>query len=244
MGFDCLKSIITFTAVGAGESATLPHRLSHYGTALKPDRVTPDLAVFSIDPDTVTDTEVTVTNNGNSELDCRVLCEAWHPVERVFGTSENEDGSFADHLTPQPFVGNVVDPSADPPIIAGVTKEISLNVAVPLVSVDIIDTHDGSWSCKLFYAVEVTDGTDVQIRAGESNALVAYKAPATYNTAHAEDDNDAKTAGSINVAIGWSTAGGPTNIRLTATVTSTLVPTRVTLHYFILYATHDSFSYV
>jgi hypothetical protein len=101
---DTLKSIVAFTNVAGGASATLPHSLSIYGTPYTPDRVTPSSTIFEIVG--ATTTTVTVRNTGQATASCNVLCEIWHPIDRQFGALP-DDGWLPQHLTPQPFVSNV-----------------------------------------------------------------------------------------------------------------------------------------
>ena len=225
----------------ANGSATLPHGLNVYSVPLKPDQVTPEFQVFEVDNALTDETNLTVTNTGIVPLDCKFLCEAWHPVERQLGSDSPDDGSFTERLQAPPFVGNQPDPSVSPPIFNGVDKELTNGVAAALIYVDFSAVPDQTFSAKIFYAVECTDGTDSQIVSGECNALVAFKPPATFNTAHAENDNNAKTQGNLTVSIDWLIAGNIATLRVTAT--STLVPTELHIHYFVLYATHAAFVY-
>lgn len=105
---DTLKSVVSFTGVASGATATAAHGITVYGTAYVPDRTTPTLGTFQIvSADAV---NVTVRNTGPSTADCSVLCELWHPVDRQFGTPPG-DGSLSAHLTPRPFVSNQTIPS-------------------------------------------------------------------------------------------------------------------------------------
>jgi hypothetical protein len=91
-----LKNIITFTAVGAGSQATLPHGLNVDGQGTIPDKIEFDNGEFSYVSADATD--VTVQNDGAAPASVNVLCEHWHTFERVFGATS------VTALTPQPFV--------------------------------------------------------------------------------------------------------------------------------------------
>lgn len=99
---DTLYSIITFTAVPLGGTQTVAHNLICNGTHLKPDLVLlqfPDSFEFV----SATTTDLTIRNTSSSTGNTTALCQSIHPIERSFGQSP-DDGSFALHLTPQPFV--------------------------------------------------------------------------------------------------------------------------------------------
>lgn len=99
---DTLYSVITFTAVPLGGTQTVAHTLICNGTHLKPDLVLlqfPDAFEF-VSADT---TNLTIRNTSSSVGDCTALCQVIHPVMRSFGQSP-DDGTFGQHLTPQPFV--------------------------------------------------------------------------------------------------------------------------------------------
>lgn len=98
---DTLKNVVSFAAVAVGAQVTMAHGLASAGVALKPDEV--KLGSTSFEYVSSTATTVTVKNNGLAAASCDVLCEAWHPIERQFGTLP-DDGSFHEHLTPQPFI--------------------------------------------------------------------------------------------------------------------------------------------
>ncbi|MGC2775549.1 MAG: hypothetical protein WA418_07905, partial [Bradyrhizobium sp.] len=96
-----LKSATSFTGVAIGDTATLPHHLVISGTKLKPDSIRMQFGSFEfVSADT---TNITILNVSNTAGACVVLAEAWHPIERVFGMIP-DDGTFGQHLTPQPFV--------------------------------------------------------------------------------------------------------------------------------------------
>lgn len=102
---------------------------------------------------------------------------------------------------------------------------------------------DNSWASKLFFAVEATDGTEVQIRSGDCNANIAFKAPATYATSQAVTATGAATNGTVNVVFTWAEIGTVATLSVTATST-VITPTETHIDYFILYATHQAFTYV
>ena len=90
-----LKSIVTFTNVGAGGFSQQPHGLNVAGVGVIPDELKLSDSTFSVTAD---DTNITVTNNGPSMASVSVLAEHWHTLERVFGSSSVKN------LSPQPFV--------------------------------------------------------------------------------------------------------------------------------------------
>lgn len=113
---DTLKTIVSFTGVAIGGTATLAHGLSVNGQALKPDHVELQFPI-GFELVSATTTDLTIRNVGNAGGSCRVLVEAWHPVERSFGTSP-DDGSFQLHLTPQPFAADAAgDTGAATPVV-------------------------------------------------------------------------------------------------------------------------------
>jgi hypothetical protein len=96
-----LKSQLTYT-LAAGASLALPHNLSLNGTGAEPDFI----SIENPDFDYVSSTTTTVTmiNNGLVLASCRILCELWHTIERVFG-----DGTPA--LPAGPFISRGVNMS-------------------------------------------------------------------------------------------------------------------------------------
>lgn len=134
-----------------------------------------------------------------------------------------------------------------PPLVPGITKELVNGALTPLFQIDVSKTThpgelpDNSFGCKLFFAVECTDRTEVQIREGDVNAAVAFKAPATFNTAQAVSATNALTAGTLTVTFSWTTVG--TIATLNVTATSSLTPTDFEIHYFLSHATHDVVTY-
>jgi hypothetical protein len=99
---DTLYSILNFTAVPLGGTQTLAHNLVCNALPLKPDIV---LLQFQNEFEFVgaTTTNLTIRNTGSATGNCQAMCHAIHPVERSFGQSP-DDGTFAQHMTPQPFV--------------------------------------------------------------------------------------------------------------------------------------------
>jgi len=143
-------------------------------------------------------------------------------------------------------------PTSGPTIITGLRKSLVPATPTPILQVDITQTlippdpvPDNSWFGELHFAVEDIDevGGDVQIRGGSANVAVAFKAPATWNTAQAQNATNAGTAGVVNVAFTWTTAGNIATLNVTATPT-VIVPTRLEITYFLLYASHPAFTYL
>jgi hypothetical protein len=91
-----LKSMATFTALGAGASASRAHGLNINGVSKIPDELKVDNPDFTVSADA---TNVTATNNGLAAANCNVLCEYWHTFDRAFGSSATTQ------LVPAPFVG-------------------------------------------------------------------------------------------------------------------------------------------
>lgn len=110
---DILKSIVAFTDIAGGASATKPHHLNILGGRDEtPDHLEVNNGAFSVTGDATT---VTVTNNGNVADSVDVLCEMWHSIVRAFGT---EDSSSSQSLSVRPFV-----PAAGSP--QGLTERFS-----------------------------------------------------------------------------------------------------------------------
>lgn len=134
------------------------------------------------------------------------------------------------------------------PVIPGVVKSLINNTTVSLISVDMTKTipsykitPDNSFGCKMFFAVECTDGSDVQIREGDVNAAVAFKSP-TFTTAQAVSQTGAITGGTLTATFSWATASNIATLQVNAA--SSLTPTDLQIHYFIMHATHPAFQYV
>lgn len=130
------------------------------------------------------------------------------------------------------------------PITPGKVKPLASGVPLPLLQIDVAQTFspppagpDYSFGCKLFFIVECTDGTDVQIREGDCNAAVAYNVvTATFATAQAVNASNAITGGTLTLAFTWSFAG--TVATLSVTVTTSLAVTNFKIHYLVLLASH------
>lgn len=90
-----LKSQLSYLAVPAGGQATLPHNIKLNGTDIQPDHI--DIENPDFDYVSSTTTTVTMVNNSLVAASCRILCELWHTIERVFG-----DGS--QNLPNKPFI--------------------------------------------------------------------------------------------------------------------------------------------
>src|SRR5574342_756024 len=115
-------------------------------------------------------------------------------------------------------------------------KPLVNGVPTDLLVVDLSLTPNNAFSSKLFFAVECTDGADVQIREGDVNPAVALKLPATFATAQAVNASNAITGGTLATTFAWATAGSIATLSVTAT--SSLVPTALRIFYFVLYASH------
>lgn len=100
---DALKVYVNFVAVSAGGTQTLPHHLNVAGKPVAPDKVDLQfpLTFAFVSSDAL---NITVRNISDGVGNCRALLQAWHPVERSFGLGLPDDGTFKQHLTPQPFV--------------------------------------------------------------------------------------------------------------------------------------------
>lgn len=128
------------------------------------------------------------------------------------------------------------------PVVPAAIKDLTNNVATALFQVDLSQTipiydtrRDNSFGAKMFFAVECTDGTDVQIREGDVN-LAAVMKGATITTAQAVNATNAVTGGTLTVTFSWSTSGSIATLQVTPS--STLTPTELEIHYFLLHATH------
>lgn len=99
---DKLYSVVNFTGIAIGATAALPHGLTVGGVG----PVVPDWVLLqfsqSFELVSATTTTLTIRNTDNASGDCLALCHAIHPVERSFGLTP-DDGTFSQHLTPQPF---------------------------------------------------------------------------------------------------------------------------------------------
>jgi len=109
---DTIKNCLTFTGIGIGATGTLPHHLVMNGHPLAPDAV---WIQFLQDFEWVSSntTTLTIRNLSSVSGNCICLVEAWHPIERSFGLVP-DDGTFSEHLTPQPFVFGPIPPAPPP----------------------------------------------------------------------------------------------------------------------------------
>jgi hypothetical protein len=114
---DTIKNCLSFAGVPIGSTATLPHHLVMNGHPLAPDAV---WIQFLQDFEWVSSNTATLTIRNLSSVsgNCICLVEAWHPIERSFGLIP-DDGTFSEHLTPQPFVFEPIP--TPPPPTPGVT---------------------------------------------------------------------------------------------------------------------------
>ena len=133
------------------------------------------------------------------------------------------------------------------PIVPGTVKTLTNGVATSLFQVDLSQTFnlpsttpDFSFACKLFYAVECTDGSDVQVRQGDVNAAAVLKG-ATITTSQAQNNTAALSGGTLATSFTWLTSGTIATLQITAT--SSLTPTSMFIHYFLLHATHREPAY-
>jgi hypothetical protein len=81
-----LKNTLSFVNLAPGASVVLPHELNFGTRALAPDIIFVPSAALSAVSDTVS---VTLTNDGPGLISGDLLVEAWHSVERVFGSVQN-----------------------------------------------------------------------------------------------------------------------------------------------------------
>ena len=106
---DTLYSIIQFTGIAIGDTQTVAHTLSCNGVPLVPDRV--DLQFSNVfEFVSATTTTLTIRNTADPVGDCMAWCHAIHPIERSFGLTP-DDGTFGQHMTPQPFVPGSPNPA-------------------------------------------------------------------------------------------------------------------------------------
>jgi hypothetical protein len=91
-----LIQIVASGVVGPSATVVLPHQVNINGTPQKPDFVAADASGFTI---SVTDTDVSITNNGGSPASVNVWLELKHTIERELGL-----GAQTTSLVPRPFV--------------------------------------------------------------------------------------------------------------------------------------------
>lgn len=143
-----LKNVVSFTAVAAGGTATLPHGLNVNGSSVVPDSVFLGDTGFAVTATTATD--LTVQNNNAAPADCDVLVEHWHTIERALGLLGTNDSTA---LSPQPFVGAVGTaggggggfvPQAGPDLV-GVAPALRSGRAIFVNPGDATAADDGDW---------------------------------------------------------------------------------------------------
>ena len=131
------------------------------------------------------------------------------------------------------------------PIVPGIIKDLTNNQPTSLFQVDLSQTGvvyasvvDYSFSAKLFFAVECTDGYDVQIREGDVNLAAVMRATGTgpITTAQAVNATGALTAGTLATTFSWTTSGTIATLQITPS--SSLTPNDLEIHYHLLHATH------
>lgn len=136
--------------------------------------------------------------------------------------------------------GNLIRPF---PVVPAITKTLLNNTAATLFQVDLSQTFhygeqilpDLSFGCKLFFAVECTDGYDIQLREGDVNAAAVIKNN-IITSSQAVSATNAITGGTLLVTFDWSSNNSIAIFRVTAT--SSLISTDFKIHYFLLHATH------
>jgi hypothetical protein len=104
-----LKNTLVFTDLAPGATVVLPHGLFIGTNGVLP--VTPDI-IFLPGPDlsvTADAINITLTNDGASELSGSVLVEYWHTIERAFGDVANED------LPVKPYIVVGAEDAGQPP---------------------------------------------------------------------------------------------------------------------------------
>jgi hypothetical protein len=101
MPTDQLYSILTFSNIALGDTATLPHHL-----VLRDIPVIPDLILLqfpgSFELVSSDATDVTIRNTASSIGDCEALVQAIHPAIRLLG-QQPDDGNMDEGLVPRPF---------------------------------------------------------------------------------------------------------------------------------------------
>ena len=130
------------------------------------------------------------------------------------------------------------------PIVPSIVKSLADGVTSSLFQVDLSKTipiygtqPDYSFGGKVFFAAECTDGYEVQIREGDVNIAAAMRigiGPIT--TAQAVSATQVLTTGTFTTVFSWSVSGTIATFQITAT--SSLTPTDIDFHYFLLHATH------
>jgi hypothetical protein len=130
MGSQLIQSV-SFTNVAPAGQATLPHNINANGLALVPDFVAVTNGAFEVI--TVTDSAVTVQNNGVAAGDCYVWLEFKHTIQRAF------DAVGVPSLTPNPFIVGSQDGSA-----AFVTNTLTVGMGGNVQYTSIKDACDAA----------------------------------------------------------------------------------------------------
>lgn len=147
-------------------------------------------------------------------------------------------------------VDNVGWTNVGVPVCPGLVKDLVDNVDTPLFQIDMNNTInppgvvDNTFSARVFFIADCSDGVNNQTRMGDVQAAVAYK-PSTlaYDTVQTlVSNNAALTGGTLAVTPTWATLGTVATFRLR--LNTSLVPTVLKLHYFLLATSHDTFSYL
>lgn len=150
-----LKSQLNFVAVAAGGQAVLAHRIKLNDTSVKPDHVDIENPLFDyVSSDATT---LTVINNGPTAASCRILCELWHTIERVFG-----DGSTS--LPAKPFISRGSAPGSSTP---GATQAFTYTCT----------GAEGSDFTITLPLARVDDNYIPQVTAGGETEIVAVDCP-------------------------------------------------------------------
>jgi hypothetical protein len=170
---------------------------------------------------------------------------------RLLTVTDDEMDALTPQLNAAQAASKVKWSASDTQILAvnGYRKSLVSGVAMPILSVDMDKTllppdvsPDNSWSGRLFFAVDCTDGTDVQTREGDANVCVALKLPNTFATAQAVSASGALTAGTLTVAFTWTTLNRVATLNVTAT--TSLTPIELFIGYALTFATHEAFTFL
>lgn len=136
-----------------------------------------------------------------------------------------------------------VYPNAPRPILAapGRIKPLRSGVIVPLLQVDIsqVQPADNTFSARWQFSAECTDGIDAQIRQGDCNSAVAFKAP-NFTTSQAQNATNSFTAGALTTTFSWTSVGTVATFNVTVT-TTLLAPTIFNFNYNLVFTTHTQF---
>lgn len=181
------KSMVAFSAVPAGQQATLAHNLICNNVAHQPDEVKIGTLGFTFVSQT--DTTITVQNDNTGAASCSVLCELWHPIHRLFGDPPN-DGGFDQHLTPRPFVtysGGVL--ATQIPVHSPVFTASFTAVAG---KANVVTDAGVSNTATLPAASSVSNGTPLVIKSSHTNNAEITVTP------HAGDTVDGQATNTID----------------------------------------------